>query len=240
MQFDSFVLATSTDDLTVEPDARDLADAIEFRMDLAEEPLSQLASYAGELPILVTNRVEWEGGNAADTADRLELLAAALEYEYVEAVDLELRALADPSAATNDAIWVASRAADRDANVIASAHDFERTPSRAELVTLLEDACSLGDVGKVAVTAAGPGDVLRLLEVTWDHVQAGNTVATMAMGSAGRHSRAVCPLYGSRIGYAPIEPGAATAPGQYDLDTLRSLIADLGGPDSGYNETKKV
>jgi len=28
----------------------------------------------------------------------------------------------------------------------------------------------------------------------------------MAMGEAGRHSRAVAPLYGSKIGYAPVRP----------------------------------
>jgi 3-dehydroquinate dehydratase-1 len=52
-------------------------------------------------------------------------------------------------------------------------------------------------------------------------------VATMAMGEAGRHSRAVAPLYGSRIGYAPVDPADATAPGQYDLETLRGLVETL-------------
>jgi 3-dehydroquinate dehydratase-1 len=49
----------------------------------------------------------------------------------------------------------------------------------------------------------------------------------MAMGEAGRHSRAVAPLYGSKIGYAPVRPENATAPGQYDLETLRELIDQL-------------
>ncbi|EMA31721.1 3-dehydroquinate dehydratase [Halobiforma lacisalsi AJ5] len=37
MEFDSFVLTASTADLTEEPAAREHADAIEFRMDLADE-----------------------------------------------------------------------------------------------------------------------------------------------------------------------------------------------------------
>jgi 3-dehydroquinate dehydratase-1 len=49
----------------------------------------------------------------------------------------------------------------------------------------------------------------------------------MAMGAPGRHSRAVAPLYGSRIGYAPVESENATAPGQYDLATLRELVQSL-------------
>ena len=56
----------------------------------------------------------------------------------------------------------------------------------------------------------------------------------MAMGEAGRHSRAVAPLYGSRIGYAPVDPAEATAPGQFDLTTLTELIERL---DSGPPET---
>jgi 3-dehydroquinate dehydratase-1 len=51
----------------------------------------------------------------------------------------------------------------------------------------------------------------------------------MAMGEAGRHTRAVAPLYGSKIGYAPVDPAEATAPGQYDLATLADLIDRLGG-----------
>ena len=42
-----------------------------------------------------------------------------------------------------------------------------------------------------------------------------------------RHSRAVAPLYGSRIGYAPVDPAEATAPGQYDLATLSELVGSL-------------
>jgi 3-dehydroquinate dehydratase-1 len=46
----------------------------------------------------------------------------------------------------------------------------------------------------------------------------------MAMGELGRHSRVIAPLYGSRIGYAPVRAEDATAPGQFDLSTLRDLI----------------
>ena len=49
----------------------------------------------------------------------------------------------------------------------------------------------------------------------------------MAMGEAGSHTRAVAPGYGSRIGYAPVDPERATAPGQFDLETLRGLVERL-------------
>jgi len=233
MNVDSFVLATATTDLSVEPAAREHADAVEFRMDGAEEPSAALAAYDGDLPLIATNRVAWEGGDAPDTDERLETLAGAAENGAVEAVDVELRALDGSEIAAHEAGWVADHAREHGADVIASVHDFEATPPREELDSLLGRAATHGDVGKLAVTAETHGDVLDLLSATWEHDQRGHAVATMAMGEAGRHSRAVCPLYGSRIGYAPVDPADATAPGQYDLATLRWLVDQLDLRETG-------
>ncbi len=49
----------------------------------------------------------------------------------------------------------------------------------------------------------------------------------MAMGKVGRHSRVIAPIYGSKIGYAPLGPADATAPGQYDLATLSRFVGEL-------------
>lgn len=220
LPFEEFVLAASTADLGIEPAARAHADAVEFRLDLAADGLSTLRSYGGQLPILVTNRVEWEGGHAPDTTDRIETLCEAVEDPSVGAVDVELAAIAACQP-------VVERAREHDVAVVVSTHDFETTPPKAELTSLLEAACEHGDVGKLAVTAESRGDVLDLLTVTHKQTTAGNQVATMAMGEPGRHSRVVAPLYGSRIGYAPVDPAKATAPGQYALEELRSLVSAL-------------
>jgi 3-dehydroquinate dehydratase-1 len=225
MDFDSFVLAAATDDLSVASAAREHADAVEFRMDLAAGPRSALSAYDGDLPVIATNRAAREGGDAPDDDARLEALAMAVEHEAVGAVDIELRALDGGDVC--DASWVADHARDHGVSVIASVHDFEATPPRSELDALLGRAATVGDVGKLAVTAGTRGDVLDLLACTHEHAGRGHAVATMAMGAVGRHSRAVCPLYGSRIGYAPLVTGDSTAPGQYDLATLRSLIRRL-------------
>jgi 3-dehydroquinate dehydratase-1 len=222
--FDDFVLAAATADLADEPRAREDADAVEFRMDLADgDPLDALAAYDGDLPLLATNRATWEGGEADDTG-RLDALATAAEHEAVAAVDVELAAADTPE---GEALVETCR--DAGAAVVVSTHDFEATPDRETMAETLRDACAVGDVGKIAVTAADRGDVLDLLAVTHELDRAGERVATMAMGEAGRHSRAVAPLYGSRIGYAPVDPAEATAPGQYDLAALRSLVDALAG-----------
>lgn len=233
MDLDTFVLAAATADLGDEPAARGHADALEFRMDLADgDPLAALAAYDGRLPVIATNRVAAEGGDAADTPARLESLVEAAEHPSVEAVDVELSAIeAGPGA---DAV---DRIRDAGAAVIASAHDFDGTPAHEPLGDLLARGAAAGDVGKVATTAADAGDVLALLSATWERTQASDRVATMAMGEPGRHSRVVAPLYGSRIGYAPVAPDRATAPGQFDLETMRSLIESLE-PGTGMPETE--
>jgi 3-dehydroquinate dehydratase-1 len=194
-------------------------------MDLATDPLAALDDYDGALPVIATNRDPAEGGEAdATEGERLAALETASEHDAVVAVDVELASLREERGAT-----AAATARANGAHVIASLHDFESTPSTARLDEMLATAADHGDVGKAAVTATGPGDALRVLSATHAATERGDRVATMAMGEAGRHTRAVAPLYGSRIGYAPVDPADATAPGQYDLATLAELIGRLGG-----------
>lgn len=221
MDVDSFSLAVSTADLGDEPRAREHADIVEFRMDLADDPLSMLSAYDGELPVLATNRAEWEGGEATGD-ERLDALREATDHPAVDAIDLELETLF-----TGPGRDLAEHVRNNDVLVVASVHDFEETPSQRRMRELLENCTDHADVGKLAVTAQSESDVLDLFRVTNLLTERGQTVATMAMGEVGRHSRAVAPLYGSKIGYAPLEPADATAPGQYDLATLSQLVGEL-------------
>lgn len=227
LPFDSFTLAASTADLGAEPAARADADCVEFRMDLADAPLAALESYDGDLPILATNRAAWEGGEAAE-AGRLDALVAALDHDAVAAIDIELAALeADGPGDADRAGDLLGAARAAGVSVVVSTHDFEATPPEADLADRLRRASDYGDVGKIAVTAHDAGDALSVLSVTHELTRAGVDVATMAMGAAGSHTRAIAPVYGSRIGYAPVDPDEATAPGQYDLETLRGLVDRL-------------
>ncbi|NHN42427.1 type I 3-dehydroquinate dehydratase [Halorubellus sp. JP-L1] len=247
MDFESFVLCAATDDLAdaASAVAREHADAIEYRMDAVDAAadagavspsVTALAEYDGDLPVVATNRAAWEGGEAApdvppseqDAVDetrarnRLESLAAAASVDAVAAVDVELASLAAGSPGV-DTVLAEARA--NDVAVIASSHDFERTPSRAAMRETLATGLEHADVAKLAVTAESTRDALDVLAVTSE--LADEPVATMAMGAVGRHTRAVAPVYGSKIGYAPVDPERATAPGQYDLATLAGLVADL-------------
>lgn len=223
VDFESFRLAASTASLDAEPRARPHADLLEFRMDMAEAPLEALDSYDGDLEVLVTNRPEWEGGDREDGPDRRDELLEALSSPAVAAVDLELRALEDPRQVT-DMAPVLDAARERDIPIVVSMHDFDHAPSRKTLVDFAHRGCQFGTLAKIAVTPGTHEAVLKLLQATHDLTQEGRTVATMAMGEIGAHTRAIAPLYGSKLGYAPVDRAAATAPGQFDLETLASLL----------------
>lgn len=217
MDLETFTLAAVCSSLEGDP-SPGLADAIEFRMDHASDPLSQLSAYRGTLPIIATNRAHWEGG-AAEDPDRLRTLASAARESTVTAVDVELE-----SVLAGETEPVVDAAREHGINVIVSWHDFDETPPRDLLRQKLRQAADVGDVAKAAVTAHDVGDVLDLLSVTYELSQAGSRVATMSMGTVGRHSRVIAPLYGSCIGYAPVSLDESTAPGQFDLETFASLL----------------
>ena len=221
MEFEEFLLAASTTDLTETVAARRHADLLEYRLDLTADGVDALDGEF-ELPVLVTNRVEHEGGNAQSGTARLDTLARAIEKPAVEAVDIELATLR-----SGRGQHVVDRAREHGIAVVVSTHDFTETPDRERLRDLLDAASERGDVAKLAVTATDVTDVLDLLTVTAEATRDGQAVATMAMGEVGRHSRVVTPLYGSRIGYAPLDRERATAPGQYDLETFRTLYETL-------------
>lgn len=221
-RFETFTLAAPVSDLDGKSGV-DAADVLEFRMDHASEPLEQLASYAGDLPIIATNRASWEGGDAPD-GGRIEALCTAAEHPHVAAVDIELASVRD-----GDAEGLREIATSHDTELIVSIHDFEATPALSQLRGDLKEATEWGDVGKLAVTAQTLDDVLDVLQVTRELSRVGRPVATMCMGDIGRHSRIVAPIYGSKIGYAPIDPSDATAPGQFPLDDMKRLIETLRG-----------
>lgn len=226
MDFEEFVLAASSTRLSDVKHVSEAADAFELRLDLAETGVEGLERPRA-LPVLVTNRLEDEGGDAPATQARLDTLCRAVEQPAVEAVDIELSAVD-----AGDGSRVIDHARAHDVAVVVSTHHFDETPDRRQMRETLSRASELGDVGKLAVTATDHSDVLDLLTVTQQATVDGETVATMAMGEPGRHSRVVAPLYGSRIGYAPPDSDRATAPGQYDLDTFRQLYESLRGGGS--------
>ncbi|SFS90079.1 type I 3-dehydroquinate dehydratase [Halostagnicola kamekurae] len=217
MDREEFALAATTNDLTRETEARGTADVIEFRMDKADEPLAQLEDYDGELPIIATNRSQWFGGNAIDHG-RLDRLMEAARSDAVEMVDIELETARGKE-------WVLEEFRETDIDLIISFHEFEETPDQSTLDAIIEECARYGDIAKVATFANDQTDTLRMLTAINSATENGIQIAGISMGEIGSHVRVLGPLYGSKLGYAPLETDTSEyAPGQISLQRLRSLI----------------
>lgn len=181
---------------------------VELRLDALEEkpdlPVLR-AAFAGRT-LLATLRSRAEGGRFTGTApDAAALLGAALDAGF-DLVDVEL-------ALGGERLLGLPRE-----RVVASAHDFDGTPSDLE-----ERAARLEATGarfaKLVVTAAGLADALRLLRLQAARGRAGR-LAAFGMGEAGLVTRALSPYLGASLSFGSAFEGGATAPGQL-------LAADL-------------
>ncbi|WP_255492013.1 type I 3-dehydroquinate dehydratase [Haloarcula sp. JP-L23] len=186
-------------------------------MDKAENPIEQLSAYEGELPIIATNRTRWFGGKASD-AGRLDNLFAASRFDAVEFVDIELE-----TARAKD--WILQEFRENDVQLIISHHDFEETPSQDILDAIIDQCAEYGDIAKVATFPQDQTDTLTLLEAINTATQKGIDVAGISMGEIGSHTRVVGHLYGSKLGYAPLQADEEDyAPGQIPLEKLEALV----------------
>ena len=106
-------------------------------------------------------------------------------------------------------------------HVIASFHNFDRTPDREELIRRLTRMQEMGaDVAKIAVMPQSREDVMTLMEATMeaDH-SLDIPVVTMSMGRLGVLSRLAGTLTGSAMTFASV--GEASAPGQIPIEQMR-------------------
>ncbi len=106
--------------------------------------------------------------------------------------------------------------------MIASSHEFHRTPPKEEMVLRLKKMEELGaDAAKLAVMPENAGDVLALLTATVEADQKLEIpVVTMAMGRLGALSRISGMLTGSAMTFAAF--GKASAPGQLSVEQVQT------------------
>lgn len=204
-------------------------DLAEWRADwyedvfLAEELLKMLACLReelGELPLLVTFRTKKEGGEQEISKEEYEqFLGRVLDSGAADLIDAELFMGEELLAQT------AAAAREKGVKVVASSHDFERTPENEEMIRRLTRMEELGaDLLKLAVMPRDAGDVLRLLSITWQMQKSGaeQPLITMAMGGTGAISRMSGELFGSCMTFGAA--GQASAPGQMGVEDLREAL----------------
>lgn len=191
-----------------------------FNFDEVEVTLKALREALGETPILFTFRTSKEGGEKSIEVDEyVELNTKAAQSGYVDLVDIE--------AFTGDEAVkkVVAAAHEAGVKVVASNHDFDKTPAQEELVSRLRKMQELGaDIPKIAVMPQNKKDVLTLLAATEEMATnyADRPIITMSMAGTGVISRLCGEVFGSALTFGAAKK--ASAPGQMGVEDLAQVL----------------
>ena len=112
--------------------------------------------------------------------------------------------------------------------VIASNHDFHKTPAKEEIVSRLRKMQELGaDIPKIAVMPQNKKDVLTLLTATEEMASeyADRPIITMSMSGTGVISRLCGEVFGSALTFGAV--GKVSAPGQMGIEDLTTVLGLL-------------
>jgi 3-dehydroquinate dehydratase/shikimate dehydrogenase len=181
------------------------ADLCELRADYLKDPDLRKILAAKPLPVLVTVRPKWEGGQyEGDEALRLGMLEDACLHG-ADYVDVEFKAYKDFNR--------------RGAKLVVSYHDFEKTPEDLE-ATARKMAALDPFLVKVACQPRGTADLIRLVKLQKSFP---SPIAVIAMGEFGEPLRVLYARYGGRLTFASIKAGLESAPGQITVEELVRL-----------------
>ncbi len=201
---------------------RDRVDVVEIRLDAMPVPQVRRCCDLMDLPLLFTNRPQWEGGQfSGPEAERLApLLEAAAQGAAF--VDFELRA--DPGLRGR----LLDSLAGSGSRLIISCHDFAGTPTDKELGGILQQMLASGaHIGKIVTMAHSDLDVLRVLNLQVLAREHDFPLIAFCMGKAGGISRLATLYLGGFMTYAAISEEEATAPGQLSVAVLSALVENF-------------
>ena len=194
-----------------------------FDFEKVEETAKQLREVLGEMPILFTFRTSKEGGEKAiETPVYVELNQKISATGYVDLVDME-------AFTGDDAVKaVVEEAHKHGVKVVASNHDFDKTPAKSDIIYRLRKMQELGaDIPKIAVMPQNKKDVLTLLAATEEMVNnyADRPIITMSMAATGVISRVCGEVFGSSMTFGAAKK--ASAPGQMGVNDLNTVLGLL-------------
>ena len=191
-----------------------------FEFDKVEDVLKELRTVLGNIPLLLTFRTKKEGGEKAiDTKDYKDLNLRAAKTGYVDFIDVEIFTGDD---VVREIIHGAHAAGVR---VIASNHDFFKTPAKSDIIYRLRKMQDMGaDIPKIAVMPQSKRDVLTLLCATEEMVTdyADRPIITMSMAGTGVISRLCGEVFGSSMTFGAAKK--ASAPGQMGVNDLNTVL----------------
>lgn len=208
------------------------ADVVEWRTDwfenvfdfpAVEAVLKDLREVLGDTPILMTFRTSKEGGEKAiEDEAYAELNLNAAKTGLVDLVDVEIF--------TGDDVvkQIIEGAHETGVKVVASNHDFHKTPAKSDIIYRLRKMQDMGaDIPKIAVMPQNMKDVLTLLEATEEmsSCYADRPIITMSMAGTGVISRLAGEAFGSSMTFGAAKK--ASAPGQMNVSELKTVLDAL-------------
>lgn len=186
------------------------SDVLEFRIDALDNPnFKDIQEIIEEInfPMIATNRISSEGGSFKGTEEeRIDILLKCAPL--VDYVDIELQ---------SDDKYI-KQIHDTGVTTIVSYHDFHKTPEINEIMYIVEKEQKLGDIAKVAFMPNDLDDTLKILAIL-SHCE--NTIA-ISMSDLGSYTRVMASKFDSPITFAAGTD--VTAPGQIDIETMKSLL----------------
>ena len=148
------------------------------------------------VPVVFTTRAVREGGFFAGTEEqRLKILEQGIKSE-VSFIDLEL-SIEDKS---RDKLHKLANKSN--CKVIASIHETKNTPRAEEIVSIIKDNSSKGDIIKFCSTVSNHQDALQIFQAANDLVGQDSTHSLMGLGNGGDWVRLHAPVLEQEIVYA--------------------------------------
>ena len=190
-----------------------------FDFDQVKDVAQALRDVLQDTPILFTFRTAKEGGEKAIEPEAyVELNQNIAKTGLVDLVDVE--------AFTGDdyVAQIIEVAHQNNVKVVASNHDFDKTPDQADIVSRLRKMQEQGaDIPKIAVMPNNKKDVLTLLAATEEMATnyADRPIITMSMAGTGLISRLCGEVFGSAATFGAV--GKVSAPGQMNAADLNMI-----------------
>lgn len=209
---------------------KDIAiDIVEWRMDhfidvesleAVKQMVHELRCVLQDIVLLATFRSKKEGGEKeVSSTYYVALNKTVIDTKEVDFVDVELFS---GDVYVNE---IVNYAHEHGVYVIMSNHDFNKTPTKDEIIKRL---CKMqemhSDITKIAVMPQNKQDVLTLLCASNDMYEqyAKVPLITMSMAATGAISRMCGEVFGSCVTFGAAKK--ASAPGQMAVKDLRSVL----------------
>ncbi|WP_300370573.1 type I 3-dehydroquinate dehydratase [Brachyspira sp.] len=203
-------------------------DIIEWRADFFIDDISKynndfedIISFSKEIkkitnkPILFTLRSSKEGGNIKYNENIIRLYENIIENKCFDLIDLELLTLKE-----SDLKKLIKFSNSNNIKTIISNHDFNKTPSKKEIVERIKKMIKLKcDIVKVAYMPKNKKDVITLLDASSEIKN--YPIIAISMGDIGIITR----IFGSVLTFASAKH--SSAPGQIESMKLKYILDSI-------------